>query len=44
MAKGLISMDSPVARAVLGKRLDDEIRVHTPAGEREYVVTAIEYP
>lgn len=44
VAKGLISMDSPVARAVLGKRLDDEIRVHTPAGEREYVVTAIEYP
>jgi transcription elongation factor GreB len=32
VAKGLISMDSPVARAVLGKRLDDEIRVHTPAG------------
>ena len=44
VAQGLISMDSPVARAVLGKRLDDEVFVHTPGGEREYVITAIEYP
>ena len=41
---GLISMDSPVARAVLGKRLDDEVFVRTPSGEREYVITAIDYP
>jgi len=39
----LISMDSPVARALLGKRLDDEIRVITPAGEQYYVITAIDY-
>lgn len=42
-SQGLISMDSPMARALLGKRLDDEVRVHTPAGEREYVVVAIDY-
>jgi len=37
-------MDAPLARALLGKHLDDEVRVHTPAGERTYVITAIEYP
>ena len=36
-------MDSPLARALLGKHLDDEVRVHTPGGEREYVVVAIDY-
>jgi len=44
VAEGLISMDSPVARAVLGKRLGDAVYVRTPAGEREYVIVAIEYP
>jgi transcription elongation factor GreB len=43
VARGLISMNSPVARALLGKRLDDTARVRTPAGEREYVITAIDY-
>ena len=43
VANGLISMDSPLARALLGKQLDDEVRVHTPGGEREYVVVAIDY-
>lgn len=42
-APGYISMDSPLARALLGKRLDDEIAVHTPAGERSFVITAIDY-
>jgi transcription elongation factor GreB len=36
-------MNSPVARALLGKRLDDTVRVRTPTGEREYVITAIDY-
>ena len=31
------------ARALLGKRLDDEVRVHTPAGEREFVIADIAY-
>ena len=42
-APGYISMDSPLARALLGKRLDEEITVRTPAGERSLVITAIEY-
>jgi transcription elongation factor GreB len=36
-------MDSPLARALLGKRLDDEVSVETPGGVRRYVVVVIEY-
>ena len=38
-----ISIDSPMARALLGKTLDDEVTVPTPSGEEEFVITAIEY-
>jgi transcription elongation factor GreB len=40
---GKLSMDSPLARALLGKRLDDEIRVQSPSGEQQYYVTEIRY-
>jgi len=43
IARGLISMDSPVARALLGKRLEDAVLVSTPSGQQEYTITAIEY-
>ncbi|HDY99181.1 MAG TPA: transcription elongation factor GreB [Pseudomonas sabulinigri] len=38
-----ISIDSPMARALLGKSLEDEICVQAPGGERLYWVTAIRY-
>ncbi|MDX1676329.1 MAG: transcription elongation factor GreB [Arsukibacterium sp.] len=38
-----LSIDSPLARALLGKSLDDEITVMTPAGEQWYLITAIRY-
>ncbi len=38
-----LSMDSPLAKAMLGKRLDDEIVVRTPEGEREYAIISIRY-
>lgn len=38
-----LSVDSPMARAMLGKRLDDEVIVSTPTGERCYYVVAIDY-
>ena len=40
---GKLSMDSPLARALLGKRLDDEVRVQSPSGEQQYYVTDIRY-
>ncbi len=43
LADGRLSMDSPMARSLLGKGLDDEIVVHSPAGEKTYYVTAISY-
>ncbi len=43
LAQGRLSMDSPMARSLLGKGLDDEIVVRSPSGERVYYVTAISY-
>lgn len=41
---GLISIDSPLARALLGKTLDAEVQVATPDGFRLWYVTGISYP
>ncbi len=38
-----ISMDSPVARALLGKTLDDEVEVETPAGVMGFYVAGVWY-
>ncbi len=42
-SKGKLSVDSPMARALLGKALDDEVSVRSPAGEARYYVTGICY-
>ena len=42
-ARRYISMDSPLARALLGRRRDDEVAVEVPGGRRTYVVTEIRY-
>lgn len=41
--KGEISIDSPMARALLGKAVDDEIVVKTPEGERYLEIIKIWY-
>lgn len=38
-----ISMDSPLAKAAMGKRLDDEITISTPEGKKTFVICEIEY-
>jgi transcription elongation factor GreB len=43
LAAGKLSMDSPMARALLGKGLDDEVTVHSPSGDQLYYVTDIAY-
>ena len=40
---GHISIDSPLARALLKKRVDDEVAVELPGGAGEYVVVAVSY-
>ncbi|SEQ23623.1 transcription elongation factor GreB [Basfia succiniciproducens] len=42
-AKNWISIDSPVARALIGKQIDDEVRVETPAGKVLLYVNNIWY-
>ena len=40
--KGFISVTSPVGRALIGKRVDDEIQVRAPGGLKEFLVLSIE--
>jgi transcription elongation factor GreB len=41
--RGWISMDAPVARALLGKRDGDEVTVRRPKGDISYTIVAIRY-
>ena len=40
---GLISYSSPVARALIGKEVGDEIEINTPGGVVNYDILKIEY-
>ncbi|WP_454599289.1 transcription elongation factor GreA [Qipengyuania sp. SM2507] len=41
--KGRISYNSPIGRALIGKRLEDEVEVTVPSGDKFYLVDKIEY-
>ncbi len=41
--KRRISLSAPVARALLGKRVGDEVEVQTPKGKREVEVAKVEW-
>lgn len=41
--KGQISISSPIARALIGKELDDETEVQTPGGKKTYYITEVKY-
>jgi transcription elongation factor GreB len=41
---GWISIDAPLARALLKKRVDDEVEVALPGGRVRYAILAIDYP
>ena len=41
--QGWISVDSPLARAVLRKRIDDEFEVELPLGKSSFVVVSVSY-
>jgi transcription elongation factor GreA len=40
---GRISYNSPLGRALIGRKVDDEVEVAVPAGDRYYVVSKIEF-
>jgi transcription elongation factor GreB len=43
VARGKLAFVAPLARALLGKRVNDSAVVHTPRGDEELEITAIEY-
>ena len=43
VAKGKISVSSPIARAIMGKHEGDEIVVNAPAGDIEFEVEKVEH-
>ena len=40
---GRISYSSPLGRALIGRRVDDEVEVTVPSGDKYYLVTKIEF-
>ena len=42
-AKGRISYSSPMARALIGKKVGDEIEVTVPSGDKFYLIEKIEF-
>lgn len=40
---GRISYNSPLGRALIGRRVEDEVEVTVPAGDRSYLVQKIEF-
>jgi transcription elongation factor GreB len=40
---GYISMDSPLARALMRKGLDDEVTIDVPGGSTTYTIVKVEY-
>lgn len=43
VSKGWISLDSPVAVALIGKKVDDEVKVRRPKGDVVYTVVSYRY-
>ncbi|WP_127478704.1 transcription elongation factor GreB [Sulfurivermis fontis] len=41
--QGWISMDAPLARALMKKQVDDEVEIELPKGKTRYWITAIHY-
>ncbi len=43
LSAGWISIDSPLARALLKKTVDDEVMVPAPGGQTRYTIVAVSY-
>jgi transcription elongation factor GreA len=41
--QGLISVLSPIARALVGREVDDEVTVRAPGGDRKFIITNVLY-
>lgn len=43
ISKGLISISSPIARALIGKKIGDSVEVSTPGGGKSYEIMKIDF-
>lgn len=43
LGKGKLSMDSPLAKALLGKKIRDDIVYKTPEGDKELYICQVQY-
>jgi transcription elongation factor GreA len=43
LAQGSISISAPLARALIGKEVGDEVTIHLPIGKRKYEITSVEF-
>lgn len=41
--EGRISVNSPIARGLIGKLVEDEVSIRTPGGTKEFEIDAVEY-
>lgn len=41
--QGLISVNSPIARGLIGKEVDDNVTITTPGGKVEFDIISVEY-
>lgn len=41
--QGLISVNSPIARGLIGKEIDDSVTISTPRGMVEFEIISVEY-
>ena len=44
ITRGEVSLNSPIARALLGRRVGDAVLIHTPRGAEEIEIVGITYP
>ncbi len=43
LSNGTISVTAPLARALIGREVGDEVKVQTPGGERSYEILDVEF-
>ena len=43
VSKGLISVTSPVAQALMNREVNDEVKVQVPKGTREFEILEIRF-
>jgi len=41
--EGLISVETPIARGLIGKFVEDEVRISTPSGEIDYEILSVKH-